>query len=83
MKCIVLNCENHSHEGRMYGELCGPCYMFITTGEGKHSQAYRNARGTLKLLSIDEIDKVVWENTNNGLMLFTVAIQKALLEKNT
>lgn len=41
-KCIVLHCENHSQEGNFIGDLCAPCYEYITTGNGKHSQAYRN-----------------------------------------
>ena len=42
MKCIVKDCTNHSHQGKFIGELCSPCYSFITTGEGVYSQAYRN-----------------------------------------
>ena len=42
MKCIVMNCENHSHEGRFVGQLCGPCYTFLSEGRGKYSQLWRN-----------------------------------------
>jgi len=40
--CIVKNCTNKSNEGLFLGDLCAPCYEFITQGISKHSQAYRN-----------------------------------------
>ena len=43
MKCIVKDCENHNDQGGFTGNLCNPCYQFITAGKGKYSQAYRNA----------------------------------------
>lgn len=42
MKCIVKDCENHKDQGVFVGVLCMPCYNFLTTGEGIHSQLYRN-----------------------------------------
>ncbi|MEI6155197.1 MAG: hypothetical protein WCQ90_14045 [Deltaproteobacteria bacterium] len=42
-ECIVLNCSNRSDQGTFVGDLCAPCYEFITTRKGKNSQAYRNA----------------------------------------
>ena len=42
MKCIVKDCENHSHQGGFIGVLCMPCHTFLTTGKGKYSQLYRN-----------------------------------------
>jgi len=42
MKCIVKDCENHTHQGAFVGVLCMPCHTFLTTGEGKYSQLYRN-----------------------------------------
>jgi hypothetical protein len=42
MKCIVKDCANHSHEGKFVNDLCKPCFQFLTTGEGKYSQVYRN-----------------------------------------
>ena len=44
MKCIVKYCENHNDHGGFTGNLCNPCYQFITAGKGKYSQAYRNTR---------------------------------------
>ena len=41
MKCIVKNCKNHSHEGRFVGNLCSPCYEFVTKGQGVYSQIGR------------------------------------------
>jgi hypothetical protein len=43
-KCIVKDCENHTDQGRFTGDLCNPCYEFISKGKGVHSQAYRNAQ---------------------------------------
>jgi len=51
MRCIVHNCENHAHEGAgvvpvMDGTphfICGPCYTFLITSTGIHSQLYRNS----------------------------------------
>ena len=43
MKWIVKNCENHNDHGGFTGNLCNPCYQFITAGKGNYSQAYRNA----------------------------------------
>jgi hypothetical protein len=45
-RCLVLNCENHTDEGDFVGDLCSPCYGFITKGTGTCSQAYRNAMAT-------------------------------------
>ena len=42
MKCHVKDCENHNHQGLFIGFLCSPCYEFLSTGQGKHSQLYRN-----------------------------------------
>lgn len=44
IRCIVKDCQNHRHEGKFVGDLCDPCHTFITTGEGKYSQAYRNTQ---------------------------------------
>jgi hypothetical protein len=44
VKCIVKDCKNHNYEGGFVGDFCAPCYEFITTGEGTHSQLYRNVR---------------------------------------
>jgi len=43
-KCIVKDCMNHTNEGSFVGELCAPCWDYITNGNGVHSQAYRNAQ---------------------------------------
>lgn len=46
MKCIVKDCQNFEHQGKFIESLCLPCHHFITTGEGKYSQAYRNTQRT-------------------------------------
>lgn len=48
-KCIVKDCENHSNEGGFKGDVCLPCYEFITTGKGKYSQMYRNTHPVKQL----------------------------------
>ena len=42
-KCITANCENTSDLGTFVGDLCAPCHEFVTRGEGRYSQAYRNS----------------------------------------
>ena len=42
-RCIVWNCTNKTSEGSFIGDLCSPCHQFIVSGEGRYSQAYRNA----------------------------------------
>lgn len=46
MKCIVKDCMNHQHEGGFFGDICIPCYEFISKGKSNYSQAYRNAMQT-------------------------------------
>lgn len=41
-RCIVRNCKNSVGKS-VPSRLCFPCYKFITMGEGRLSQAYRNA----------------------------------------
>lgn len=31
-RCIVHGCQNCKSEGRFVGDICGPCYMMLTTG---------------------------------------------------
>lgn len=74
MKCIVKGCKNHTHEGQFIGDLCKPCHEFITTGNGHHSQAYKNATqvGALKFLEIIRdlhmfwMDRAVDHDTSPG-----------------
>ena len=56
MRCIVKDCQNHEHQGRFIGSLCSPCHEYITKGEGRHSQAYRNAHR--KPLTDEEIGRI-------------------------
>lgn len=39
-KCIVHGCTNQTHEGMFVGELCGPCYIMLTTGQYNPSKAW-------------------------------------------
>jgi len=54
IKCIVKDCQNHKHEGGFTGDLCNPCYRFITTNEANNSQAYRNVE-----LRVGQQEKVI------------------------
>lgn len=58
MKCIVKDCPNHTHEGKFIHDLCAPCHEFITRGEGKHSQAYRNSMKLVFVVLKDIQDKI-------------------------
>lgn len=31
-KCTVFGCSNKQHEGKFVGDICAPCYEYITTG---------------------------------------------------
>ena len=50
INCSTHDCKNKSNLGKFIGDLCYPCYEFITKGKGVHSQAYKN---TLKLKNKD------------------------------
>lgn len=53
VRCAVAGCKNHSDEGEFVGDLCCPCWNFVTRGGDAvgSSQAYRNAvRWVLALL---------------------------------
>ena len=60
-KCVVKDCENHKHQGGFTGDLCNPCYEFITTGKGVYSQAYRNTQTKPLLVKVvqDHIEDLV------------------------
>ena len=60
-KCITANCENTSDLGTFVGDLCAPCHVFITSGNGRDSQAYRNS---LRIVSSELIKMLV-----NGLVI--------------
>lgn len=43
--CIVKDCPNKKSQGVFFGDICGPCYHFITQGgkENANSTVFRNA----------------------------------------
>jgi hypothetical protein len=84
--CIVKGCENYKNQGRFVGNLCSSCYGFLTTGDGKYSQAYCNTQRQwvglteedLKLLSAE------WRIVYGAWMDdFAKDIEAKLKEKNT
>ena len=86
--CIVKGCRNHKHEGHFVGDLCGPCHTFITAGEGKYSQAYRNAKREWQGLTDEEVGMLaVFDGLHHVevplLANFIRAIETKLKEKNT
>ena len=89
--CIVKGCSNHRGEGLFIGELCSPCHTFITTGEGKHSQAYRNSQREWQGLTYAEMWTLVDEHLKYQLESYEVsgvfdlirAVEAKLKEKNT
>ena len=80
IKCIVKGCENHKDEGGFEDGICLPCYLFITTGEGIYSQAYRNAKPAE--LTDEEIEEVInrtyWVGTEDEIRM---KIARAILRK--
>jgi hypothetical protein len=55
-RCIVMGCTNTSDEGAFIGDLCAPCHRFVASGEGIHSQAYRNARWLMRRVMMLELE---------------------------
>ena len=83
IRCIVKDCQNHRHEGKFVGDLCSPCHTFITTGEGKYSQAYRNSQREWQGLTDEEIMdacSAVW--ASHPIEVGRV-VEEKLKEKNT
>jgi len=64
-RCIVLNCANTDDLGAFVGDICDPCYVFITKGEGRHSQAYRNALNLGAAGPSPETLSRLWRAVNN------------------
>lgn len=58
-KCITYRCPNNSKEGRFVGNLCGPCYDFITTGRGVYSTLFKNARRQFISVVADYLDRLL------------------------
>ena len=81
IKCIVKDCQNHRHEGKFVGDLCSPCHTFITTGEGEHSQAYRNSQREWQGLTDEELLDIADMAYANDLELLQT-LQAKLKEKN-
>ena len=46
-RCIVKDCGNHLDAGLFIGDVCAPCYEFLTKRKGIYSQAYRNTMNQL------------------------------------
>ena len=58
IKCKVINCDNDSDHGVMFGDLCAPCFEIIKYSRGRNSQAYRNKLLSTRLqLQLDIIKK--------------------------
>ena len=81
MACIVKGCSNQRHKGKFVGDLCSPCATFITTGEGKYSQAYRNSQREWQGLTDEELLDIADMAYANDLELLQT-LQAKLKEKN-
>ena len=58
-RCIVWKCTNKTSEGSFIGDLCAPCHQFITSGEGRYSQAYRNSLKVIVEEGVRWIERLV------------------------
>lgn len=64
-QCIVYDCKNHKGGGSFIGDLCSPCYQYITENKINNSQIFRNGlknhiiRKQVQL--IEKIDKAMTE----------------------
>ena len=86
MACIVKGCSNQRHKGKFVGNLCSPCATFITTGEGKYSQAYRNSQREWQGLTDEEYEAMAEKYVTNyffDTLKYAKAIEAKLKEKNT
>ena len=82
MKCIVKGCENHKDEGGFEDGMCLPCYLFITTGEGIYSQAYRNAKpAELTDEEINELWLITCSKASEILDEYVIDFARAILRK--
>jgi hypothetical protein len=79
IKCIAKDCQNHKHEGGFTGDLCNPCYRFITTNEANNSQAYRNAKPA-KTLTDEEIIETVKDHFIGAIKLGIVLTNDNVLD---
>ena len=83
-ECVVKDCTNRTNQGGFVGEICTPCYEFITVGTGKFSQAYRNVQKQWQGLSDDEIEELFPDESKLfSLEDFARAIEAKLKEKNS
>lgn len=41
-KCIVKGCTNRIHDGEFVGDICFPCYSYLTTGHKCPTNAFWN-----------------------------------------
>lgn len=85
MKCIVKDCQNHEHEGKFIGSLCSPCYRYITEGEGKYSQAFRNAQRQWVGLTEQEHTQIAVEAgcMSADWVFYGALVERKVKEKNT
>lgn len=42
-KCSAMNCNSTRDQGPFFGNLCGACHNFVTTGTGTNNAIFRNA----------------------------------------
>jgi len=84
-RCIVLNCGNHRHEGKFVGDLCVPCYTFISTGDGVYSQAYRNVQREWVSLTDEEFNSIYlqWYEKDGAYWELRQSIEAKLKERNS
>jgi hypothetical protein len=83
-KCIVKDCQNHAHQGGFTGDLCNPCYDFISKGKGVYSQAYRNSKREWVGLTWNEIEHIIkWFHAPELPSQLCRAIEAKLKELNT
>lgn len=62
MKCLVLDCANHTHQGRFIGPLCSPCHTMITTGQLGYGATFVHKLGD----RVEELERLV-EHYRHGL----------------
>ncbi len=77
-KCIIFGCSNCKHRGSFNGDICSPCYHYITTGRigstdsflgkltNKRPEAFAKTSSGYHLF-VKEDDLIKWLGENKSL----------------
>lgn len=74
-KCLVKGCNNRKNQGVFIGDLCKPCYNYLTTGNVGKTESFLNKmsimRESLRIISVadwktsGELRKIARDSLDN------------------